>query len=368
MVDFIKELNGDTIHNELMLEKPKSKPQISSRLGRFFENCSYFDILFLSLILILISSLYFSHVTVENGLGRNVSYLESLYFSFVTFTTLGYGDLTPKGFGRVVSVLISLAGLLSTALVIGKFSSERQQAMLLLLHTSDCERRIADFSEKIKEYTYELELAVVRQKFHNAREITKKIGSLFEACSNYVIFHANQSRLTQFGNDASLINLYRSIESLQEKCISVYILMGCESDDIVASRTYSLSKKCCSFIRTMYFLHTKKNGSGYFRRVTDNLECYLCKEKVQDTGVSSSLLSIKENTWNNLLAFDVWIRKNVNPMILEEVLKKMPYGEPVTWKKNTGKIIAEELRVSNKITQECIKVLRRSGKLPKSLI
>lgn len=46
----------------------------------------------------------------------------------------------------------------------------------------------------------------------------------------------------------------------------------------------------------------------------------------------------------------------------------MPYGEPVTWKKNTGKIIAEELRVSNKITQECIKVLRRTGKLPKSLI
>jgi len=365
MVDFIKELNGDTIHNELMLEKPKSKPQISSRLGRFFENCSYFDILFLSLILILISSLYFSHVTVENGLGRNVSYLESLYFSFVTFTTLGYGDLTPKGFGRVVSVLISLAGLLSTALVIGKFSSERQQAMLLLLHTSDCERRIADFSEKIKEYTYELELAVVRQKFQTAEEITNKIGKLFEACSNYVIFHANQSRLTQFGNDASLITLYRSIERLQEKCISVYMIMGCESECRVASRTYSLSKRCYSFIRTMYFLHDKKSSSGYFRRITDNIECYLCKEKFQDNDVSSSLLNIKKRTWNNLIACNIWIRKNVNSMLLEEVLKKMPHGAPVTWKKNIGKIIGEELGVSNKITQECIKLLRRTGKLPK---
>ncbi|WP_436298955.1 potassium channel family protein [Variovorax paradoxus] len=31
--------------------------------------------------------------------------LEAAYFSFVTFTSLGYGDLSPIGFGRFVAVL-----------------------------------------------------------------------------------------------------------------------------------------------------------------------------------------------------------------------------------------------------------------------
>ena len=43
---------------------------------------------------------------------------ESLYFSFVTGLTIGYGDLAPKTiFTRTLAVLIGLCGMLFTALV-----------------------------------------------------------------------------------------------------------------------------------------------------------------------------------------------------------------------------------------------------------
>jgi hypothetical protein len=43
---------------------------------------------------------------------------ESLYFSFVTGLTIGYGDFAPKALPtRMLAVLIGICGLLLTALV-----------------------------------------------------------------------------------------------------------------------------------------------------------------------------------------------------------------------------------------------------------
>lgn len=45
--------------------------------------------------------------------------LDILYFSYVTSTTTGYGDISPLGICRLVSVAASLVGLLSFGLLIG---------------------------------------------------------------------------------------------------------------------------------------------------------------------------------------------------------------------------------------------------------
>ena len=43
---------------------------------------------------------------------------ESLYFTFVTGLTIGYGDLTPKHFlGRLLAIVIALAGVVLIGLV-----------------------------------------------------------------------------------------------------------------------------------------------------------------------------------------------------------------------------------------------------------
>jgi Na+-transporting NADH:ubiquinone oxidoreductase subunit NqrD len=52
------------------------------------------------------------------GLMEGWSLQESIYFSFVSGLTIGYGDLAPKSLlGRVLAIAIGVCGVLVTALV-----------------------------------------------------------------------------------------------------------------------------------------------------------------------------------------------------------------------------------------------------------
>jgi len=52
------------------------------------------------------------------GVREGWSVQESVYFSFVTGLTVGYGDLAPKSFlSRVLAILIGVCGVIVSALV-----------------------------------------------------------------------------------------------------------------------------------------------------------------------------------------------------------------------------------------------------------
>lgn len=53
------------------------------------------------------------------GLNTDVGFLDALYFSIVTFTTLGYGDFQPAPELRIVSALQALSGYIFLGLLIG---------------------------------------------------------------------------------------------------------------------------------------------------------------------------------------------------------------------------------------------------------
>ncbi len=55
---------------------------------------------------------------VAAGLVEGWSVQESVYFSFVSGLTIGYGDFAPKALlGRVLAICIGICGILVTALV-----------------------------------------------------------------------------------------------------------------------------------------------------------------------------------------------------------------------------------------------------------
>ncbi len=89
-------------------------------------------VLFSSLLVLLCSLVYFYSGVQDGGariqyqprasLSENViDWLDCLYFSVVTFTTLGYGDLTPLGWSRIVAAFEAFTGSFSLALFVVLF-------------------------------------------------------------------------------------------------------------------------------------------------------------------------------------------------------------------------------------------------------
>ncbi len=86
--------------------------------------------------------LYFvlTHFTQHQGLLMNRSgtpftqLLDSIYFSVITMTTIGYGDITPVGFARLIVAIQGVSGYFLLALVVTKLVSYRQEQAIAEMH------------------------------------------------------------------------------------------------------------------------------------------------------------------------------------------------------------------------------------------
>jgi hypothetical protein len=68
--------------------------------------------------------------------------VSALYFSFVTVTSVGYGDVLPRGIARGMAVVEAISGLLIFGAVISKFVSRRQDQVVAEIHRITYEERI----------------------------------------------------------------------------------------------------------------------------------------------------------------------------------------------------------------------------------
>jgi hypothetical protein len=74
------------------------------------------------------------------------SYSDCLYFSVVTFSSLGYGDLRPVGVSRLLASTEVFIGLAFLGTAIAKLSSARQNYYTARLFSSDAQARLDKFS------------------------------------------------------------------------------------------------------------------------------------------------------------------------------------------------------------------------------
>jgi voltage-gated potassium channel Kch len=84
-------------------------------------------------------------VLVQNGepLANDVrGFAAALYFSAVTATSVGYGDIVPLGAARAVAILEGIAGLILFGCVVSKFVSRRQDQLIGEIHRIAFEDRL----------------------------------------------------------------------------------------------------------------------------------------------------------------------------------------------------------------------------------
>lgn len=88
--------------------------------------------------------------------GRSATFLECIYFSVVTITTLGYGDVTPVGIARISASCEAIFGLIYAGYAISQVVSFKQEALISYLandrifQTYDlCLAEISDAKEMI---------------------------------------------------------------------------------------------------------------------------------------------------------------------------------------------------------------------------
>ncbi len=133
------ELAGGFTYKELSMRRYQYPRWSSKRIiSRFMDLlCGYgekpLNVIAFSLTLILCCAcLYFTfgvsyndellRFSTEQTFGQNLNaLLNSLYFSVVTFTTLGYGDITPIGVSRLVAACEAFCGSFSLALFVVVF-------------------------------------------------------------------------------------------------------------------------------------------------------------------------------------------------------------------------------------------------------
>jgi hypothetical protein len=86
--------------------------------------------------------------------GDTRGFLTSLYFSFVTATSVGFGDVVPRGVLRGIAIVEAVVGLLVFGAVVSKLVSRRQEHVIEEIH------RIA-FEDRLERVQADLHLVLI---------------------------------------------------------------------------------------------------------------------------------------------------------------------------------------------------------------
>ena len=86
-------------------------------------------------------------------------FLAAIYFSAVTATSVGYGDIVPTGVARLLAIAESMAGLVLFGILISKFVSRRQEALISEIHRIAFEDRLGRLRTNLHLVRTELQAA-----------------------------------------------------------------------------------------------------------------------------------------------------------------------------------------------------------------
>lgn len=291
------------------IEKPHSKKQMPTPIGRLIDDASYLTTVLFFLEILLLSAEYIylaSNYWAGNGIApttdtiasKSIDFIDALYFCVITFTSTGYGDYAPQGFARVTASIVVLFGLAMVTILIGKAATERQNSTLLLLYTSDCQRRLAEFCQDLKSAVDDLISANENRNWFDVKNSSRKIANTLEQISRYTLFHANQGKLTIFGNDSALSALYEALFYTQRACANTFFSLHGEKE--IGRRAFAIVERTARYARVLVQIQKNAQEKKYpFQsfvpaKLSDGLKSYFLVEQAQEGRDAKTIRSMAE--------------------------------------------------------------------------
>jgi hypothetical protein len=271
----------------------------------------------------------------------SLSWWDALYFSIITFSSLGYGDIGPIGFGRVIASLEVLFGLVSIAVFVGKVASERQATLQLLSYTNDRQNKIEGFIDQGQRFERAIDSALSNHNRNKVFKVRHQLYAFLSGIDNYLSYQATVVGLANHGNNATLRRLYKLLAHIQ--ILAYEVVRTNKIEQRTQTRYDQIIRRIAGISTTMLPYHQADDKALRSLNKMQDVANYVEKWKAKPNKIES----------------DYEHRTEVTPKLLKKVLAILVTEN---FHKDIYKTVASRLMITNRLAERCVGILSASGR------
>jgi outer membrane murein-binding lipoprotein Lpp len=263
-----------------------------------------------------------------------ITLADSLYFSVVTISTLGYGDFRPVSYARFVVVGEVISGLVLIALTVSKLASDRTATYVRLLYSSDSERRLKEITSDIQARVHSLRAA---QRDHNHDQRLDDIRRIGLITVNLAKYYEYQVKVGALGEEWARKNSLRVVRAITKA--AEQLAAAGKAELVTTAERHRIETAFLHIQRAIEVItkkHTSEDFSAAKLHIERTVQSYV---KYAESGMTKANYS------------------EVIPYIVSQVKRILP-AKP--WPKNIHKEVAAKLRISNRLAHRTITEIEKT--------
>lgn len=181
----IKKKNHSLVENE---STEKIKMKTWERFYNWFEKQRIITIFGIWILIIIIFGAIYLYVGSDNGLiytvtGEHVTSIQdALYFSIITATSTGYGDIVPLGANKLISFVEIIIGLIVFALITSKIVGIKQERILHEIYDISLNEKINRIRSSL--YLYRADINKISVQLEEKRMRRRELADMW-TLANY---------------------------------------------------------------------------------------------------------------------------------------------------------------------------------------
>lgn len=219
--------------------------------------------------------LYFNR-PLDHGL---FNFLNMVYFSFITLTSTGYGDIVPLGLSKILSIIEIFCGLIVFGFLISKMVSTRQEEIIEQLYDVSLEEKVSKIRTAL--YIYRTNISRLIQRIEATRRV--KPLDIVELEANLEGLRTNITRVSKFlisesknpvtrVNDLTLNLLFNSIHLSLAKIIEIIKQLNTKKYDWKQKTIARHISSCIDSAKEVQEIYQKKPLKDEIRTLLQTIE------------------------------------------------------------------------------------------------